>query len=253
MADRTRLDTLVVARGLAATRARARALILAGKVRVDDVVQAKAGAAVPTGARIALTTPDHPYVGRGGVKLAHALDRFGIDVRGRTALDIGASTGGFTDALLQRGAARVLALDVGRGQLDWKLRADPRVIALDGVNARGLTPQMLPGGWHPVDLVTIDVSFIPLRLILPVVPPLVTPDGDVMALVKPQFEATRGEVGRGGIVRDRAVRRRVLGQVIAAADAVGLAHVSSTPAPRRDAAGNREYFVHLRRGGTPSP
>ncbi len=253
MADRNRLDALVVARGLAATRARARALILAGRVRVDDVRQTKAGTAVALDARIALTVPDHPYVGRGGVKLARALDRFGIEVRGRTALDIGASTGGFTDALLQRGAERVVALDVGRGQLDWRLRADPRVVPLEGINARRLTREMLPRGLSPVDFVTIDVSFISLRLVLPVVPALVAEDGDVVALVKPQFEAARGEVGKGGIVRDRAVRRRVIGQVVAAADAVGLACVSATPAPRREVTGNREYFVHLRRRETPSP
>ena len=252
MADRTRLDALVVQRGLAPTRARARALILAGQVRVDDVVLTKAGAAVGADARIALAVPDHPYVGRGGVKLARALDRFGIDVRGRTALDVGASTGGFTDAMLQRGAGLVVALDVGRGQLDWKLRADARVVPLEGVNARGLTQEMLPERVHPVDVVTIDVSFISLRLVLPVVPPLVAADGDVVALVKPQFEATRSEVGKGGIVRDPAVRRRVIRQVTAAADTIGLAWVATTPAPRRDSAGNREYFVHLRRRATPS-
>ena len=253
MADRTRLDALVVARGLAATRARARALVLAGQVRVDDVVHVKAGTAVARDARVALAVPDHPYVGWGGVKLGRALDRFILDVRGRTALDIGASTGGFTDAMLQRGAARVVALDVGRGQLDWKLRADPRVIPLEGINARFLTPEALPGGVHPVDVVTIDVSFISLRLILPVVPPVVAAGGDVVALVKPQFEAARSEVGKGGIVRDPAVRRRVIEQVAAAADAVGLARVSATPAPRRDTAGNREYFIHLHRRARPSP
>ena len=253
MADRTRLDALVVERRLAPTRARARALILAGQVRVDDVVQIKAGTAVATNARIALTVPDHPYVGRGGVKLARALDRFGIDVLERTALDIGASTGGFTDAMLQRGAALVVALDVGRGQLAWKLRADARVVPLEGINARRLTPEMLPEGIHPVDIVTIDVSFISLRLVLPAVPPLVAHGGHVVALVKPQFEATRSEVGKGGIVRDPAVRRRVVRQVAATADAVGLACVSTTPAPRRDTGGNREYFVHLRRHAIPSP
>lgn len=247
MANRTRLDALVVERGLAATRARARALILAGQVQVNDIVQTKAGTTVANDARIALSVPDHPYVGRGGVKLARALDRFRIGVQGRTALDIGASTGGFSDALLQRGVTLVVALDVGRGQLDWKLRADPRVIPLEGINARRFTPEMLPAGIHPVDVVTIDVSFISLRLVLPAVPPLVAPDGDVVALVKPQFEATRREVGKGGIVRDPAVRRRVIREVIAVADAVGLAYVSATPAPRRDATVNREYFVHLRR------
>ena len=252
MASRTRLDALVVERGLAATRARARALILAGQVRVDDDVQVKAGTAVAADARITLTVPDHPYVGRGGVKLARALARFGIGVQGRKALDIGASTGGFTDAMLQRGATQMMAVDVGRGQLDWKLRADPRVVPLEGINARRLTAEALPDGVRSVDIVTIDVSFISLRLILPVVPPLVKDDGDVVALVKPQFEATRGEVGSGGVVRDPRVRRRVVRQVIAAADAVGLAYVAATPAPRRDAAGNREYFIHLRRYATPA-
>ena len=252
MAGRARLDALVVELGLATTRARARALILAGQVQVNDTVQTKAGTAVATDARIRLSVPDHPYVGRGGVKLARALARFGIDVRDRTALDVGASTGGFTDAMLQRGARLVVALDVGRGQLDWKLRRDPRVIPLEGINARRLTAAALPGGVLPVDVVTIDVSFISLRLVLPVIPGLVADDGDVVALVKPQFEATRDEVGKGGIVRDRAVRRRAVRQVICAADALGLAYVSTTPAPRRDAAGNREYFVHLRRCATPS-
>jgi 23S rRNA (cytidine1920-2'-O)/16S rRNA (cytidine1409-2'-O)-methyltransferase len=246
------LDALVVERGLAATRTRARALILAGQVQVNDRIQTKAGIPVAPDVRIVLSVPDHPYVGRGGVKLSRALDRFGIRVRERTALDIGASTGGFTDAMLQRGAIRVAALDVGRGQLDWRLRADPRVMPLEGINARHLRPEMLPDGLHPVDVVTIDVSFISLRLILPVVPPLVTEDGDVVALVKPQFEATRDKVCKGGIIRDPAVRRHAVRQVIAAADGVGLAYVSATPAPRRNAAGNREYFVHLRRAGTAS-
>lgn len=248
MEGRARLDALVVERGLAATRARARALVLAGRVLVDERIRTKAGTAVARGARITLRVPDHPFVGRGGVKLSRALDRLGVGVRGRTALDVGASTGGFTDVLLRRGAALVAALDVGRGQLDWKLRSDPRVVALEGVNARRLTPAMLPDGLRPVDVVTVDVSFISLRLVLPVVPPLLADGGDVVALVKPQFEASRGEVGKGGVVRDPAVRRRALRQVAAAAAAAGLACVSATPAPRRNAAANREYFVHLRRG-----
>ncbi len=146
--------------------------------------------------------PDHPYVGRGGVKLAHALDVFGIPVEGREALDIGASTGGFTDVLLRRGARRVIALDVGHGQLDWRLRNDPRVLVIERFNARDLQPSDLPG---PVDLVTIDVSFISLRHILPRLPPLLGPGADVVALVKPQFEAGRREVGSRGVVRDPAV------------------------------------------------
>src|SRR5213075_2509529 len=150
-------------------------------------------------ADLALVAPDHPYVGRGGLKLAHALDTFGIAVEGRRALDIGASTGGFTDVLLQRGARDVIALDVGHNQLDWKLRTDPRVIVREGVNARALTRADLP---HAVDIVTIDVAFISLRHIFPALPPLVAPSADVIALVKPHFEAGRYEVGKGGIVTD---------------------------------------------------
>ncbi len=246
MTRRARLDALVVERGLTDTRARARSLILAGQVRVNDAVVSKAGTAVATDAEITLVTPDHPYVGRGGVKLAEALGQFGIDAAGRTALDIGASTGGFTDALLQRGAARVVAIDVGRGQLDWRLRNDPRVTVLDRINARGLTPEMLPPEARPADIITIDVAFISLRLILPAVPPLLAPGGNVVALVKPQFEATRAEVGKGGVVRDPAVRARVVDAVAAAADAVGLPRVAAAPSPLRGAGGNQEVFLHLR-------
>jgi 23S rRNA (cytidine1920-2'-O)/16S rRNA (cytidine1409-2'-O)-methyltransferase len=197
-----RLDTLLVERGLAVSRERARALVLARHVRVNGVVVPKAGTAVPADADIALIQPDHPYVGRGGVKLAHALDAWAIPVAGRDALDIGASTGGFTDVLLRRGARSVVALDVGHGQLDWGLRNDARVVVLEGVNARTLTPDVLA---HLVDIVTIDVSFISLRLILPAVPALLRPGADLVVLVKPQFEAGRDEVGRKGIVRDPAV------------------------------------------------
>ena len=246
MTRRARLDALVVDKGLADTRARAQSLILAGQVRVNDAVVSKAGTAVAADAAITLITPDHPYVGRGGVKLSEALDQFGIDPAGRTALDIGASTGGFTDALLQRDARRVAALDVGRGQLDWRLRSDPRVIVLDGINARHLTPAMLPPEARQADIITIDVAFISLRLILPAVPPLLAPDGDVVALVKPQFEATRAEVGKGGIVRDPGVQARVVDEVAMVADAVALARVASAPSPLRGAGGNREVFLHLR-------
>ena len=188
------------------------------------------------------SSPDHPYVGRGGLKLAHALDTFGIAVAGREALDIGASTGGFTDVLLQRGAARVVALDVGHGQLDWTLRNDPRVVAIEHFNARHLTLADLPG---PVDIVTIDVSFISLRQILPVVPPLLRPGADVIALVKPQFEAGRGEV-RKGVVREAIVRTRVLEEIRAAAAAVGLTTAAVTPSPITGQKGNVEFLLHLR-------
>src|SRR6187401_32715 len=176
-----RLDQLVFDRGLAPSRERARALILAAQVTVDGKPVSKAGAQVDPGADLALVVPDHPYVGRGGLKLAHALDAFRIDVAGREGLDIGASTGGFTDVLLQRGAARVVALDVGHGQLDWKLRNDARVAVIERVNARALAADDLPADARAFDIITIDVSFISLRHILPVVPPLLRQEGDVIA------------------------------------------------------------------------
>lgn len=239
---RIRLDQLVVERGLAPSRERARALILAGHVLVDAKPVSKAGTPVDADAAVALLEPDHPYVGRGGVKLAHALDAFNISVDGRECLDIGASTGGFTDVLLQRGAAGVVALDVGHGQIDWTLRNDPRVIVMEGINARHLTPADLPG---PVDLVVIDVSFISLRHIFPVIPPLLRPGADVVALVKPQFEAGRAEVHKG-IIHDAAVHERVLAEVSAAAAAIGLTPTGSTPSPITGQKGNVEFLLHLR-------
>jgi 23S rRNA (cytidine1920-2'-O)/16S rRNA (cytidine1409-2'-O)-methyltransferase len=239
---RVRLDQLVLDRGLAPSRERARALILAGQVRVGGQPHTKAGMQVDALADVALIAPDHPYVGRGGLKLAHALDTFGIPVDGREALDIGASTGGFTDVMLKRGAVRVVALDVGHGQIDWTLRNDPRVVVIEHFNARYLQRSDLPG---PVDLVTIDVSFISLRQILPVVPPLLRAPADVIALVKPQFEAGRAEVKRG-VIRDAAVQARVLEEVSAAAREVGLTPVASTPSPITGAKGNVEFLLHLR-------
>jgi 23S rRNA (cytidine1920-2'-O)/16S rRNA (cytidine1409-2'-O)-methyltransferase len=240
---RTRLDQLVVERGLAPSRERARRLILAGVVRVNGVTHAKAGTSIPADADITLDEPDHPYVGRGGVKLAHALDTWHIQVEGRQALDIGASTGGFTDVLLRRGARKVIALDVGRGQLDWSLRTDPRVVVIEGFNARALSPADLPG---PVDLVTIDVSFISVRLILPVLPPLLGRGADVVVLVKPQFEAGREEVGKGGLVRDPKVHERVVATVREAAAAAGLTPVAVISSPITGAGGNREFLLHLK-------
>lgn len=247
MKNAVRLDTLLVDRGLVASRERARALILAGQVRVNGQPASKAGTAVAVDAEVTVAAPDHPYVGRGGVKLAHALDAFSISVAGRVGLDIGASTGGFTDALLQRGAARVVALDVGHGQLDWKIRSDPRVDVIERVNARTLTAADLPAGRVPFDIVTIDVSFISLKLILPVVPPLLADSGDVVALVKPQFEAGRTEIGKGGIVRDPAVHARVVGEVTDVANALGLGRAGTTESPIAGMEGNREFLLQLRR------
>jgi 23S rRNA (cytidine1920-2'-O)/16S rRNA (cytidine1409-2'-O)-methyltransferase len=242
LTTRARLDHLVVDRGLAASRERARAMILAGEVIVDGREVTKAGTAIDERARIELRAADHPYVGRGGLKLAHALEHFAIPVTGRNALDIGASTGGFTDVLLRRGATRVVALDVGHGQIDWRLRNDPRVLVIERFNARRLTPGDLPGS---MDLVTIDVSFISLRQILPAVPALLAPAADVVALVKPQFEAGRTEV-RKGIIRDPAIQARVLDEVAAAAAEVGLTRAGSTTSPITGQKGNVEFLLYLR-------
>ena len=246
--DKERLDVLLVARGLMATRARAQAAIMAGEVRVNGERVDKAGTAVPRDATIEVAAP-MPYVGRGGFKLAGALDAFGADaagvsVAGRVCADVGACTGGFTDVLLQRGAVRVYAIDVGQGQLDWKLRQDSRVTVLERTNARYL--ESLP---EPVELVVIDVSFISLRLILPAVARWVGPAADVVALIKPQFEAGPESVGKGGIVRDVAVRQRVLVEMLdwAAAHSWGVAGLVRSSLVGAD--GNVEYLVWLRRGG----
>ncbi|MBI4476495.1 MAG: TlyA family RNA methyltransferase [Acidobacteria bacterium] len=241
---RTRVDQLLVQRGLAPSRERARALILAGQVLVDGRPVSKAGEQVPDAAQITLAAPDHPYVSRGGVKLAYALDAFDIAVDGRRALDIGASTGGFTEVLLQRGAREVIALDVGHGQLDWKLRNDPRVTVIERANARHLQPGDIGA---PVDLVTIDVSFISLRQILPAVPPLLLPHADLVLLVKPQFEAGRGEVGPKGIVTDREVQARVVTEVSTAAASLGVVEKGRVESPITGVEGNREFFLHLSR------
>jgi 23S rRNA (cytidine1920-2'-O)/16S rRNA (cytidine1409-2'-O)-methyltransferase len=241
-----RLDTALVERGLAATRERARALILAGQVRINGQTAIKAGAAVSSDATVTLDAPDHPYVGRGGLKLAHALEVFRISPAGKVALDIGASTGGFTDVLLQRGARLVVALDVGHGQLDWKLRNDPRVVVLERTNARTLTPEQLPEHARRFAVVTVDVSFISLRQILPSVPGVLDPGGDVIALVKPQFEAGREEVGKGGIVRDAGIQQRVVEAVTSAAGQLGLTRAGLIESPITGMEGNREFLLHLR-------
>jgi 23S rRNA (cytidine1920-2'-O)/16S rRNA (cytidine1409-2'-O)-methyltransferase len=245
---RQRLDALVIARGLTPSRERARALILAGRVRVNGAVVSKAGTAVAADAEITLIEPDHPYVGRGGVKLARALDAFGIDPAGRIALDVGASTGGFTDVMLRRGALRVVALDVGHGQLDWTLRNDPRVVVLEKINARTLTAGQLPPDARVFSLVTMDVSFISARQVLPPIVPLLEARADLVVLVKPQFEAGREEIGKGGLVRDPEVQARAVENVASAADALGLTRVASIESPITGAEGNREFFLHLRHG-----
>jgi 23S rRNA (cytidine1920-2'-O)/16S rRNA (cytidine1409-2'-O)-methyltransferase len=245
-ASRVRLDQLIVERGLAESRSRAQALLLAGKVRVGAGDGArfdrKPGDQVDPEVALEVATPE-PFVSRGGHKLAAALDAFGVDPAGRVCLDAGASTGGFTDVLLQRGASRVYAVDVGRGQLADALRRDSRVISMERTNARGLTPASLP---EPVSLASIDVSFISLRLVLaPIASTFEANGGDIVPLVKPQFEAGRAEV-RQGVVRDPAIHTRVLHDVAGAAVAAGLEPLDAIASPILGPEGNREFLLHLR-------
>ena len=240
---RVRLDQLLVERDLAPSRARAQSLILAGLVRVEGAAVDKAGKAVAPDAAVEIVAADHPWVSRGGVKLAAALDAFGVSPAGKRCLDVGASTGGFTHVLLERGAAQVVALDVGRGQLDWRLRQDPRVVVKEGVNARYVAREELPG---PFGLITVDVSFISLRLVLPALVALLAERSDIVVLVKPQFEAGRTQVAKGGVVRDPAVREGAIEGVLAAAGELGLECVARIPSPIPGPAGNVEELAHLR-------
>lgn len=239
-----RLDVLLLERGLAESRERARALILAGGVRVEGRRADKPGAAVAADARVEVEAP-LPFVSRGGVKLRAALEAFGVRASGRVALDVGASTGGFTDCLLKAGASRVYAVDVGYGQLAARLRADPRVVVLDRTNIRHLRREALE---PPPDLAVIDVSFISLALVLPAVAGLLEPPGEVVALVKPQFEVGKGQVGKGGVVRDPAKHRAVLVRVGQAAREAGFEPRALIPSPLLGPKGNREFFVYLVRG-----
>jgi 23S rRNA (cytidine1920-2'-O)/16S rRNA (cytidine1409-2'-O)-methyltransferase len=245
-AKRQRLDTLLVDKGLVETREKARALILAGQVDVDGHGAAKAGTMVPIDAGIRVIGPDHPWVGRGGIKLAAALEAFGIDATDRVALDVGASTGGFTDVWLQRGARHVIALDVGHGQLHWKVRSDPRVTVIENTNARHLKPGDLPDVGAAITRISIDVSFISLKHIFPVLPALAAAPADIVALVKPQFEAGRHDVGKGGLVTDTAVHARVIAEVAGAAAEVGLERLGLIESPITGAHGNKEFLMHLR-------
>jgi 23S rRNA (cytidine1920-2'-O)/16S rRNA (cytidine1409-2'-O)-methyltransferase len=238
-APRLRLDELLVARGLAATRAEAARLVLAGRVRLAAGGIAKPGLAVRRDAPLELVEPS-PYVSRGGEKLAAALEAFGVRVDGRVCLDVGASTGGFTDCLLGRGARRVYAVDVGRGQLHARLRGDPRVVVLEGVNARYLDPGRFP---EPPTLATVDVAFIALDKVLPAIIRCLAAPVEIAALVKPQFEVGRGRVGKGGVVRDPALHREAVRAVAAAAAALGLAVGGVVASPLRGPKGNREFFV----------
>jgi 23S rRNA (cytidine1920-2'-O)/16S rRNA (cytidine1409-2'-O)-methyltransferase len=240
---RSRLDVLLVERGLAPTREKAQAMILAGLVEVEGRRADKAGQAVDREAQVAVFGPEHPYVSRGGVKLAAALDAFALDPSGSVCLDVGASTGGFTDCLLQRGAERVYAVDVGHGQLDARLRGDPRVIVRERTNARRLSEVDVP---EPVDLAAVDVSFISLRLVAPAIVARVKPGGAVVLLVKPQFEAGRREVPRGGVVRSEEVQRRVVSEIESVGRALRLEPIGAIPSPIRGARGNAEFLLGFR-------
>jgi 23S rRNA (cytidine1920-2'-O)/16S rRNA (cytidine1409-2'-O)-methyltransferase len=237
-AARERLDRRLVALGLAPTRARAQALIAAGAVAVAGAVETRAARAVPPDADIALVADPMPWVGRGALKLLHALDAFGLDPAGTTALDLGASTGGFTEALLARGAARVIALDVGTGQLHPRLAADPRVLSLEGVNARDLPADLPPYGW-----ITADLSFVSLEKALPPALDRAPAGATIVALIKPQFEAGRAAVGRGGIVRDPAVHAAVRARIAAFLAAAGWAVLGETESPIRGGDGAVEFLI----------
>ena len=243
-----RLDLLLVERGLFESREQARRAVMAGVVEVDGRRIDKPGTAVPSEASIGVAGPREPFVSRAGRKLQGALDRFSIDPADRVCLDVGAGTGGFTDCLLQRGARRVYALDVGHGQLHESLRADPRVVVLERRNARHLAAQDVP---EPVDLVTLDVSFISLRLVVPPVLPLLAPGADLVALIKPQFEAPRGSVGKGGILRDEALRSEVVAERARDLEALGLELRAVIDSPLAGAGGNLEAFAHLRHSPAP--
>ena len=240
---RERIDKLLVDRGLAPSRTKAQAMVMAGIVLVDDQRVEKPSEQHSPQANIRIKGAEDPttrYVGRGGLKLEGALRSFRLDVTGMNVLDVGASTGGFTDCLLQNGATKVWAVDVGHNQIDWKLRTDPRVEVREGVNARYLQPSDFPVKF---DLVVMDVSFISVKLVLPAIVPLLKDDGRIITLIKPQFEVGRGQVGSGGIVRDEEQHRRVVAEVNALAESIGLHLVNVIDSPILGAEGNKEFLA----------
>lgn len=251
MASRSkdRLDRILVERGAVKSGEQARALILAGRVTVDGKKVEKAGTRVDRGADLRIEEPPSRYVGRGGLKLEAALDAFRVLPSGATALDVGASTGGFTDCLLQRGARRVYAVDVGYGQLDWSLRNDPRVVVLERRNIRTLPSEDLP---ERIDVAVVDVSFISLRKVLPRIVEFLAPEGEIIVLVKPQFEVGKGRVGRGGVVREPAMHLGVIEEISSFAGEIGCTVEGVIASPLLGRKGNREFLMHLRRRGKSS-
>ena len=242
MGKRERLDKLLIERGLVASREEGRGRILAGDVLVNDQPLTKAGTLVDEQAAIRIKSKGVSYASRGGSKLEAALQSFGIDPRGKTVLDVGASTGGFTDCLLAHGARQIFAVDVGYGQLDWRLRNDPRVVVLEKTNIRYLELKSLP---RPADLATIDVSFISLKLVIPRVKTLLLPNNQIIALIKPQFEVGKGKVGKGGVVRSHEEHERVIEEIGSAAIKLGYGVRGVIESPLLGPAGNKEFFIHL--------
>ena len=242
MKNKERLDVLLVARGLAETRSKAQAIIMSGEVYVDGQKVDKAGADIPLEAEIEVRGSACPYVSRGGLKLEKALRDFGVKPEGYVCSDSGASTGGFTDCLLQQGAAKVFAIDVGYGQLAWKIRSDPRVVVMERTNIRYVTPEQLG---EPLDLSVVDVSFISLKIVLPAIRKLLKPTGQVLCLIKPQFEAGKEKVGKKGVVRDPAVHEEVLADFVALAEQLPMTIRNLTLSPVKGPEGNIEFLAHL--------
>jgi 23S rRNA (cytidine1920-2'-O)/16S rRNA (cytidine1409-2'-O)-methyltransferase len=240
--SRKRLDLVLVERGLTPSRERARALVMAGSVAVDGRIVDKPGAATPADSRIEIKGEHLPYVSRGGLKLAGALSAFALQVSGWICLDVGASTGGFTDCLLQHGAVRVYAVDVGYGQLAWSLRQDPRVVVIERTNIRRMPPDKVP---EAVDLVVIDVSFISLKMVVPAVVRFLRPGGRLLPLIKPQFEVGRGQVGKGGVVRDAQQHAGVIAELAVFFRSLGLGCSEAVPSPIGGPKGNQEFFMLL--------
>lgn len=242
--SKQRLDALLVSRELVSSREKASRFILAGQVKVDGKIWDKPGKLVPVDMKVELIPPDCQYASRGGEKLAPALDAFGLSCSGLVVMDVGASTGGFTDCVLQRGAQRVYAIDVGYGQLDWRLRSDSRVIVMDRRNVRYLVSDDLP---ELVDLIVIDVSFISLKLVWPAILPLLKPQGYLVSLIKPQFEVGKGQVGKGGIVRDETLRQAVKDQFVQYATLLSLDIIGLIDSPILGKKGNREIVMGLQK------
>lgn len=240
--EKKRLDLLVCEKGLAKSRQAAQSLIMAGKILVNDQPADKPGMRVDADAVIVNREPEPAYVSRGGLKLACAIDAFGIDVTGNICLDVGASTGGFTDCLLQRGAARVYAVDVGYGQLDWKLRGDARVIVIERTNIRHASADLFPESF---DLITIDVSFISLKIVIPAVIRFLKPDAGIVALIKPQFEVGKGMVGKGGVVRDPLLHQAVIDDLSGFIETLGIKNKGVLTSPITGPKGNREFLIYM--------